>query len=414
MRTPGARVVWWNAALAALLALRLLYPCFDSPLRHLFSDPLRHWKNGLDFLHPGVIGAGDPFLYQLWLFLLQRLAGDSTGILLVGCGLLCAAMPYGWYRALRELMPRRHALPTAVLIGLWPPFLVPYAYFMTETLLLSLMGFAFWLTLRALRRRTPAAFTAASVLWTAAVFTRLVALPTALLCLGCAWLRQPRPARALLLGLLPVAVLAVPAGLHARSALGFFDPLGNLYLNEIYLAGGTRNIQLDFGPQGIVHFGSPSYYTPTFYPFSDWTTAREGTLSVHIDTRRGRRDWEQALAAERAGRGVTFRDFLENLCYLFFGQAWPFNDRATLLGRAAVWLRWLIAPGVAWTAFAVARRVYRGREWLLPASALLGFGLLAVQREATMEGRYRTPLEPMVMVSIALAVSARVRAAERR
>jgi hypothetical protein len=395
--------------LCAVLALRCVYPLLDSPLWHLYSDPRRHWENGLHFLHPGIIGAGDPFLYQLWLFLLQRLAGDSAIVVQMACGLLCAAMPWGWYRALRELMPRMHALAGSVAVGLWPAFLGPYAYFMTETLLLTLTGFAFWLSLRALRKGTPAAFAAASVLWSAALFTRIVVLPMAALCLACAWLRQPNKGRAALIALAPAVLLALPAGLHARMALGYFAPLGNLYLNEIYLAGGTRNIELDFGPQGTDHFGSPSYYNPTFYPFSDWTTARQGTLIVHIDPQRGRVDWRRALATVRAARGATLHDYLENLAYLFFGQEWPDDDSETLMGRVEVWLRWLALPLVAWTATACVRRVYRGRQWLVPACALLVMGLLAVQHEGIMEGRYRKPVEPLLLASIVLALSAQRR-----
>ena len=124
-----------------VLVLRLLYPFFNSPLAHIFSDPQRHWDNAGRFLSPSVMGSGDPFLYQLWLFALRQLAAGSSATILAGCGALCAAMPYGWYRALRELQPRAVALRGAVLIGLWPPFLGGYAYFMTETLLLTLTGF---------------------------------------------------------------------------------------------------------------------------------------------------------------------------------------------------------------------------------------------------------------------------------
>src|SRR5580692_8732909 len=145
MRTLSARDARWGGLFMAVLVMRLLFPFFDSPLAHLYSDPLRHWENGRDFLHPSVMGSGDPYLYQLWLFCLRWIAGSSTAAILTGCGALCAAMPYGWYRALRELVPRSPALASAVLIGLWPAFLGPYAYFMTETLLLTLTGFAFWL-----------------------------------------------------------------------------------------------------------------------------------------------------------------------------------------------------------------------------------------------------------------------------
>ena len=40
---------------ASLLLLRLLYPFFDSPLDHLFSDPQRHWENGARLLHPSIL-----------------------------------------------------------------------------------------------------------------------------------------------------------------------------------------------------------------------------------------------------------------------------------------------------------------------------------------------------------------------
>jgi len=92
-----------RALFGAALVQRLLYPFFNSPLQHLYSDPGRHWNNALQFLHPDVLGSGDPYFYQLWLFVLQRLAGvnsasgpSASGIILLGCGLLCAAMPYGW------------------------------------------------------------------------------------------------------------------------------------------------------------------------------------------------------------------------------------------------------------------------------------------------------------------------------
>jgi hypothetical protein len=415
MRTLSARDVRWSGLFTAVLVLRLLFPFFDSPFAHLYSDPLRHWENGRDFLHPGVMGGGDPFLYQLWLFCLRSLAGTSSAAILAGCGALCAAMPYGWYRALRELVPRSPALASAVVIGLWPAFLGPYAYFMTETLLLTLTGFAFWLTLRALRKRSLAAFALAVALWLAASFTRIVVLPIGLLCLALAWAAQPRKWRSLSLALLLTLIVAIPAGLHARMALGYFSPLGNLYLNEIYHASGARDIQIDYGPKGSYVFGSPSYYNPTFYPFSDWTTSRQGIFAITVDTQRGRADWRRWLAAARAqGAGVRLRDFAENLSYMLFGQAWPDNDRATLVGWLEVWLRWLFLPIIVLTVLAAARGVYRGREWLLPGCALIGLLLLAVQREGIMEGRYRKPIEPIFLAALALSVCARGRLAAAR
>jgi len=415
MRTLSARDAHWSGLFAAVLVMRLLFPFFDSPLTHLYSDPMRHWENGRDFLHPSVMGSGDPYLYQLWLFSLRWIAGTSTAAILTGCGALCAAMPYGWYRALRELLPRFPALAGAIVIGLWPSFLGAYAYFMTETLLLTLTGFAFWLTLRAWRKRTLGAFTLAFALWLAASFTRIVLLPIGVACLVIVWIAQPHKWRALALALVLTLIVAIPAGLHARMALGYFSPLGNLYLNEIYHASGARDIQIDYGPRGSYVFGSPSFYNPTFYPFSDWTTSRQGTFAITVNTQLGRADWRRWLPLARAhGAGGRLRDFGENLCYLLFGQAWPDNDRANPVCWLEVWLRWTFLPTILLTLLAVTRGVYRGREWLLPGCALLGLLLLAVQREGIMEGRYRKPLEPIFLAALTLSVYARGRPAERR
>jgi hypothetical protein len=412
MRTLSAREIRWSAVFGGVLLLRICYPFFDSPLAHLYSDPQRHWENGRDFLHPSVMGSGDPYLYQLWLFVLQRLAGHSGSVILAATGVLCAAMPYGWYRALRELMPRRQALSVAVLIGLWPGFLGIYGYFMTETLLLSLSGFGFALTLRALRKRTLATFAAACAVWLAASFTRIVVMPIVLLCLAWAWSAQPHKLRAAAVALALTLVMTIPAGLHGRAALNYFAPLGNLYLNEIYHAGSNKDIQIDFGPQGKYIFGSPSYYNPTFYPFSDWTTSRSGVLTITVDLQRGRADWrrmrEQLPQRDASSR---WRDFGENLCYLFFGQSWPDNNLNTVVGWLTVWSRWLWLPMVAWTAIAAARCQYRGREWILPACALMSLLLLALQREGIMEGRYRKPIEPLYLAAIALTWQARARRA---
>jgi hypothetical protein len=410
MSKVSAREERWRTLFGAVLVIRLLYPFFNSPLTHIFSDPQRHWDNAALFMHPSVMGSGDPYLYQLWLFALRQLSGDSAPWLLTACGVLCAGMPYGWYRALRELVPRLTALRGAVLIGLWPPFLGGYGYFMNETLLMTLTGFAMALTLRALRKRELAAWAAACALWLAASFTRTVALPMALLSLGWVWLLQPHKLRAALLAAAMSLLLVIPAGLHTRAALGFFSPFGNLYLNEIYHAGRNKSIQIDFGPQGQYIFGSPSYYNPTFYPFSEWKTARDGVLSITIDTRNGRDDWRRMRASipPRSWR-EHWSDLVENLCYLLFGQSWPDNDRSTAIGWATVWLRWLFVPMALAVTLAAGRRLYHGRGWLLPSCALLSLGLLMVQHEGIMEGRYRKPLEPIFVAALVLAWQARQR-----
>jgi SAM-dependent methyltransferase len=405
---------WLRWAFGAVLLWRLLFPFFDSPLLHLFSDPARHWANGGRLFAPDLMGAGDPFLYQLWIYLLRLISHDDASSVMLGCGLLCAAMPYGWYRALRELLARRQALIGAIIIGVIPAFLGIYAYFMTETLLLTLTGFAFWATFRAARKRTLAAFALASALWVAAMFTRSIALPMALACLALLWITQrQRPAKALVAALI-FLLFALPAGWHARSTLGFFAPLGNFYLSQIYSASGNRNISIDAGSLGGWGFGTPSFYNPTFYPFSAWTTARQGTASISIDVARGRASWiAEKKRIERLRSFPWWRQYQENLAYLLFGQSWPDNDPNALSGLATVWTRWLWPPLMLVVAWGALRRRYRGWQWLLPLCALGMLASLAVQRDGIIEGRYRKPIDPL-LVGAAIVLYYRTRPGQPR
>ena len=400
------RLSW---AFGAVLLWRLLFPFFDSPLLHLWSDPARHWANGERFFQPDLIGAGDPFLYQLWIYLLRSVSHGDQPTVVLGCGLLCAAMPYGWYRALRELLPRRAALIGGIVIGVIPAFLGIYAYFMTETLLLTLTGFAFWASFRAARKRTPGAFALASALWVCALFTRSIALPMALLCLGLLWISQRQRLAKALTALAAFAILALPAGLHARSTLHFFAPLGNLYLSQIYSASGKHDISIDAGALGGWGFGTPSFYNPTFYPWSAWTTDRTGTAAIGIDATRGRESW---IAEKKRIEGLrTFpwrRQYQENILYLLFGQSWPDNDPNALSGLATVWTRWLWPPLMLVVAWGALRRAYRGWDWLLPLCALGMLLSLAVQRDGIIEGRYRKPIDP-VLAAAAIVLYYRTR-----
>jgi hypothetical protein len=392
-----------QAAFGLMLLCRLLYPFFNSPLDHLFSDPLRHWENGAIFLHPSIMGSADPLLYQAWIFALRKLSDGSTPTVLLGCGLLCAAMPYGWYRALREVASRRRALAGALLIGIIPESISLYAYFMNETLLLTLLGFCFWLTLRSRRKGTPAAFIVAVIAWTCAALTRTVAVPMALGCIAWLWCGQPQRLMKLIGAIAVAAALVIPAGLHGRAKLGYFAPLGNLYFNEIYHASGMRDIAVDYGPDGRYRFGSPSFYNPTFWPFSRWTTDRSGVAAISIDLTQGRAPWiaeKQRVARERTFSAAKQR--LEDCAYLFFAQSWPNSDPASLFGRLTLWTRWMWAPLILWVAWGVLNRRYRGIEYLVPLCALGTIALLLLQNEGVMEARFREPVDAILVCSALL------------
>jgi hypothetical protein len=411
---PG-RIDWrlgWNAfwttrrlqlAFGLLLFFRLLYPFFNPPLDHLFSDPLRHWENGANFLHPSIIGSADPRLYQLWIFSLRWLAQGSTPTVLLGCGLLCAAMPYGWYRALRELQSKRRALLGAILIAMIPESISLYAYFMNETLLLTLMGFCFWLTLRSRRKGTLRSFILAVIVWLCAALTRTVAVPMALSCIAWLWFTQSQRFHKLIVAIALTCLFAIPAGLHGSAKLGFFAPLGNLYFNEIYSASGMRDIAINYGPEGNYQFGSPSFYNPTFWPFSQWITDRSGVVSIKVDLTQGRAPW--ISEKERVRRQRTFpvwRQRLEDSAYLLFAQSWPNSDPASIFGRLTLWTRWIWAPLILLVSWGMLTRRYRGAANLVPLCALGTITLLLLQNEGVMEARFREPVDAILVCSALL------------
>jgi hypothetical protein len=412
---PGATALVTERRLqicfAVLLQFRLLYPFFNSPLQHLYSDPQRHWENGARFLHPDIMGAADPRLYQVWMFAVRSLSHDFAPTVLFASGILCAAMPYGWYRALRELQPRRRALLGAIVIGLIPESISLYGFFMNETLLITLLGFCFWLTLRARRKKDLPAFALATLIWLCAALTRTVALPMAALCLASLWLAQTQRLGKLLVGAAIACLLIVPAGLYGRSKLHFFAPFGNLHFNEIYNASGMHDIAIDYGPDGAYQFGSPSFYSATFYPFSPWSTDRSGVIAVKIDLAQGRAPW--VAAKQNALRLRTFpawRQRYEDFLHLLFGQVWPNSDTATPLGWLTVWARWLLAPLLALVCWGLLTRRYQGAGYLLPVCGLGMVALLLLQDEGVMEARFREPADA-ILVCAALLLTFRRRGA---
>jgi hypothetical protein len=387
-------------AFGIVLLLRLLFPFFNSPMAHLFSDPLRHWNNGLQFLHPDLMAGDDPFLYQAWLAALQWLSHGSDAGINLGCAVLCVLVPYSWYRALRELIPGTWALGGAVLIGLWPSCFGIYAYFMNETLLLAVLGLGFWATFRAARKHTLSAYALASLVWICAAFTRTVAVPLALLNVAFLLSMQRSKLRGSLIALGMLALLLIPAAWHSRAGVGFVAPLGNLYLNEIYAASGKRDITIDAGAAGSYIFSSPSFYNPSFYPFSNWISDRSGAFDIHVNPANGRGDWLSELKRAREQRTYPrWRQRWDDFLFLLFAQSWPDNDRASLSGWLSVWNRWLWVPLVLAVAWGVLRRRFYGREWLLPICGFSVFVLLSIQNQGTMEGRFRKPLEPIFLAA---------------
>src|SRR5262249_36643032 len=99
-----------KVALAGVLIGRLLFPFFYNPVDYIYSDMQRHVSNGYNLLDPTYLNAMDPKGYQLWIRMLflfpYKQARAFDGLF---NGLLCAGLPWCWYKALCEITTRNKA-----------------------------------------------------------------------------------------------------------------------------------------------------------------------------------------------------------------------------------------------------------------------------------------------------------------
>ena len=133
--------------IAAASCVRV-FVCFQhNPMDYLWSDPLRHWMNGVRFPRGGYTGAGDPIAYQVYVFVLHRLTGGNKLLVGLASAVLSVLMPWTYYRAARNFGVRKiPALWVWALIAWTPSLLTIYHYIMMETLLLLLEGAALWMS----------------------------------------------------------------------------------------------------------------------------------------------------------------------------------------------------------------------------------------------------------------------------
>ncbi len=389
------------AVFAACLAIRFWYVFYNGPLNHLFSDPGRHWINGTRFFWPHIMGSIDPFMYQFWLRALQWLDHSTGYVVLTGTGVLSMALPFFWFKASRELLPLPWALTAAIAIGFMPSLFMIYSYFMNETLLLTLSAVGFWLTLRAMRTKDMPTLVAIALVWAAAGYTRIIALPLAALCFVAVLTRLSWRKRAAFAIAICVCfgAFAYPACWHSSKNLNYCAPFGSGYFNAIYRASSAKTMGMKVLKQGEWEFSSPSMYTKPLAPLSDWQSSRTGTYLVTIDPSKGREDWETMLLAIREyGPGLPWLDDkIENAAMLLFDPSWPDTNQTYTWGWLSYWNRWLWLPLTIAVALWMLKVRPNARDGLIPFSALALIALLLVQTNGVMEGRYRKPAEPLLI-----------------
>lgn len=374
-----------------------------NPLDYLYSDAMRHWTNGLQFFHPNLMAGCDPIGYQGYVFLLRLITRDSHYAVALACALLSAFMPWTFYRAGREFgLSRNRALLLYALIAWMPSLVFVYHFIMAETLLLALVGFSLWMSARHLRKGDLPSLLVATAAWTLACLTKMIPLPLAATCLAYGWWRHSRKLGHLALAATVALILLVPAAIRSDRVLGFAAPFGNSWLQRIHHHAGTTNIRIEYGGS-FWQYGSPSAHIQPLEPFSAWAMRRsqgDTTVEVRIDPSNGRADWRRAYGQlPNTWRDWRDRQF-ENTVLFLFAPAWPESNRPGWEGWINLGQRWLWAPLIL-VLLGCNLKLFRARRFdLVPvATTLFTLGLL-FQDVATMEGRFRKPLEPMLLLNL--------------
>jgi hypothetical protein len=397
-----ARLVLY-AAVVAGLAFRVREAFVHNPLDHLFSDPLRHWEAARDPFNTSPMVLIDPPLYQMWLSLAQRLTLAEPRLVSAYAAAMSVATPWCWYLFLREQLGQRTlALAGWVAFAWMPSWIGIFSYSMTETLFLPLLGLSLWQTLRAKRLRSVRSFSAMVALFTLTALTRAIALPLGGVAGLIVWIKHPKKVRTALGSLLIIGAMLGPFALRNHAFMNLWSPLGSGYLNGIYAGSGKKNIDIDLTRDGArwqYTFGSPSFYASQLAPLSNWAPKREGTVKVSVDIRKGPVDWE----SERNRTAVHGADLLrlewENTVLLMLGVSWPDNNPAYAVAVASMATRWIWAPLFV-LVLGLCAAAYRAtwKRPLVPALIVTWFVFQGLLLLAVNEGRYRKPLEGLLVV----------------
>jgi hypothetical protein len=393
-----------------------IFCCFQhNPMDYVFSDMLRHWNNGLAFPRGGYAGAGDPIVYQVYIFVLQRVVHQNRYLIALASALMSVLMPYTFYRAAREFgLGKVPALWAWALIALTPSLIGIFHYIMTETMLLLLEGLALWMTGRYLRKGGRNAFLVMIFCWTIAALTKPTVVPLAAICVLWSWWKKKTPITTLALAVVMAIVMLIPQAIRTKVEFGIYAPFGNPWLTKIMLRSGARVTQIHYighvdrrwsveTKDGDFYFTSPSCYIPPFEPLSRWCIRRSSENSIAkltINSAHGERDWKQAYDSMNDDPDEWTAQWRENIILFFFEPSWPETSVGQWEGVLQYHTRWMWAPLILIVFLLNAREFLHRRFDLIPIAVTLFTLTMAFQNSVLMEGRYRKPVEPVLLLNL--------------
>ncbi len=391
-------IITWGSVLRIFVCLN------HHPMDYLWSDPGRHWDNGNNFLGETFFGASDPVVYQAYVWLLRAVTVDNRLLIGIAVSVLSVFMPWIYYRAAREFgVDKKSGLMAWAILSWVPSLFVIYHYFMMETLLLPLVGFALWMTGRNLRKKTQMSYLVSVIVWMIGILTKLSVVPLAAVCLAYSWWQMGRSWRLACLGVGLAGLMMIPSAIRSHSYFGFYAPFGNLWIHKILHSSQKEKLLLNAPELKQLFFVSPSSRQMPLFPISHWSILRlheVDPLKIIVDFKEGSRDWEDAYNQIELPFSDRLRLHFENVVLFLFSPSWPDSDRKEWDGWLNFWTRWMWAPLIFFV-LKYNTMAFQKNEWeLLPLATTLFILFLMFQNSVTMEGRYRKPLEPLLILNV--------------
>jgi hypothetical protein len=392
------------------LIMRFFYPFFSNPYDHLYSDPYRHYDaiQGENFGHT-LFSILDPPLPQLLLKAAFTIFGNTILGGAAYYGLLCAIMPWCWYRWGRLIFPSKTtALLFMAIITYLPSWIGIYSLFMDEPVLLPLLGTALWLSWRAKNKATAGALILATIFWALTMCVKLNSVFELIIVMP--WLiyfyiqKNGRGIKTICTSLAAVCILAIaylsyPAWVYHGLGFTWLFPPGTGALNRgWYNSDGVSYTTQIFYKGKLVEtigtFGSNGTCSEPFAPFSKWSTWRSGVYNYQIICNQ---PISLTLPYQKLPWQNNLRNATEETLHLFFSQSWPDCRDDDPFQLAQSYMRWLWAFLTLGIIILTIRK--RQQKNILVILCLGTLLLYIISNCSMIDGRYRKPWEGIAIAA---------------
>jgi len=123
-------------------------------------------------------------------------------------------------------------------------------------------------------------------------------------------------------------------------------------------------------------------------------------VTISVDSAHGADDWKKAYAEHNVGWSDWLVQLRENIVLFAFAPSFPDSEPSEWDGWVNFYARWLWAPLVFVVLLCNVRDFLRRRFEVIPVAVTLYTLFLALQNMVTFEGRYRKPLEPLLLLNV--------------